>query len=314
MKETLAALEGQQIAVIKLQTQPVGAEEGSTYRWESTGQPGIHLGWRSTLVPHSAGATYSYPLGTGQAWASPIEMTRVYVVSPAELDFTVEYPQLGEDLSGLGEERYGELAWEIDEAERPAFAVNEAYGEFGHIWRATYVKSNSAQDVVVTSLPELSREMRRAIRHARVQGVIGGLTWFLAPLAGLIIWVTSWRVVMRRRLGVPYGWREGRLYRDALTWAGLYLITNLVGLPAVYLLGYSNLPPILWEGTAFVGILLAVVSALGLVHAFLYARWKAEKLQVTRGRAFGAYLLAMLMASALYLAFVVAYYAIVSAI
>jgi len=54
--------------------------------------------------------------------------------------------------------------------------------------------------------------------------------------------------------------------------------------------------------------------ALGLVNAFLYARWKAEELQVTRGRAFGAYMLAVLMANVLYLAFAVAYYAIVSAI
>jgi hypothetical protein len=119
---------------------------------------------------------------------------------------------------------------------------------------------------------------------------------------------------MRRRLGVPYHWREGKLYRDALIWAVLYVIPLLVWVPAVYLLGDSHLPPILWEGAMFVGILLAVVSALGLVNAFLYARWKAEKLQVTRGRAFGAYLLAMLMASALYLAFAAGYSALVGAI
>jgi hypothetical protein len=119
---------------------------------------------------------------------------------------------------------------------------------------------------------------------------------------------------MRRRLGVPYYWREGKLYRDALIWAGLYVIPLLFEVSAVYLLGDSDLPPILWRGAMFFGILLAVVSALGLVHAFLYARWKAEKLQVTRGRAFGAYLLAMVMASVLYLAFAVVYYAVVSAI
>jgi hypothetical protein len=305
VKETLAALEGQQIAIVKLQTQPVSAEgESESSPWHPTDQPGIHLGWRSTLVPHSAGATYSYPLGTGKAWASPIELTRVYVVSPPELDFRVEYPRLGVDLSGMWETRYGGLAqqvrWKIDDAKDPGFAVDEAYGDFGHIWRATYIKSNSGQDLVVTLLPDVSPEMQRAIRRAKVREVSESLTWFIAPLAGLIVWVTSWRVVIRRHLGVPYRWREGRLYRDALTWVGLYLITNLVAVPSA----------------AVVRLLipLAILAALGLVNAFLYARWKAEKLQVTRGRAFGAYMLTVLMANVLYLAFAIGYYAIVGAI
>jgi hypothetical protein len=307
VKETLLALQGQQIAVVKLQTQPVSAKEESAYLWGPKGQPGIHLGWRSTLVPHSAGATYSYPLGTGKAWASPIELTRVYVVSPPELDFTVEYPQLGEDLSGLGGERYGELAWKIDDAERPAFAVEEAYGEFGHIWRATYVKSNSAQDLVVTSLPGASRGVQRAMRHAGVRRVIEPLTWFLAPLAGLLVWVTSWRVVMPRWLGVPYRWRQGKLYGDALLWAVLYASTSFaalvfVGLEAMHLCVLIAASPLL------------MLVLLGLVNAFLYVRWKAHRLQVTRGRAFGAYMLTVLMANVLYLAFAAGYSALVGAI
>jgi len=314
VKETLAALQGQQIAVIKLLTQPVSAEGESEFRWESTGQPGIHLGWRSTLIPHPTGATYNYPLGTGKAWASPIELTRVYVASPPELDFTVEYPQLGQDLSGLAETSYYRLAWEVEDTQSPAFAVNEAYGVFGHIWRAIYVKSNSAQDLVVTSLPGPGQELQQAIRQARVQGVIAALTWPIGPLAGLAAWVTAWRVVMRRRLGVPYHWREGKLYRDALTWAGLYLITTLAALlPAGLVLALGGLFwPLYWLWV--VAIPLVIVAALGLVNAFLYARWKAEKLQVTRGRALGAYLLAVLMANVLYVAFAVGYSAIVGAI
>jgi len=315
VKDTLAALQGQQIAVVKLQTQPVSAEEGSTYSSQSTGQPGIHLGWRSTLVSHAAGATYTYPLGTGQAWASPIEFTRVYVVSPPELDFGVDYPRLGADLSGTEESRYVRLVWKIDDTESPAFAVDEAYGDFGHIWRATYIKSNSAQDLVVTSLPGVSREVQRAIRHATAQEVIGALTWLIGLLAGLAAWVTAWRVIMPRRLGVPYRWREGRLYRDALTWAALYPIINLVVLVPVGLvlfLGNELFGPLLWLMVVLGP--LVILAALGLVNAFFYARWKAEKLQVTRGRAFGAYMLVVLMANALYLAFAAGYSAIVGAI
>jgi hypothetical protein len=282
VKETLTTLQGQQIAMVKLQTQPVGGKRH---------QPGIHLSWRSTLIPDPAGATYSYPLGTGKAWGSPIELTRVYVVSPPELGFTVDYPQLGDDLSGRGG-RYGSF-WKIDDAKSPAFAVDEAYGEFGHIWRATYVKSNSGQDLVVTSLPGASHEMQQAIRRARVEGVIKPLTWLLAPLVGLAVWVTSWHVVMRRRLGVPYRWLQGKLYRDALLWAVLYAVTSLVALPVVC---------------------VVVLVLLGLTNAWLFSRLRAEKLQVTRGRAFGAYMLAVLMANVLYLTFAAAYSAIVGAI
>jgi len=314
VKETLAALQGQQIAVVKLQTQPVSAEEGSTYASESTGQPGIHLGWRSTLVSHPAGATYTYPLGTGQAWASPIEFTRVYVVSPPELDFGVDYPRLGADLSGIEESRSGRLAWKIDDAESPAFAVDEAYGDFGHIWRATYIKSNSGQDLVVTSLPGVSREVQRAIRQARVQGVIGALTWLVGLLAGLAAWVTGWKVVMPRRLGVPYRWREGKLYRDALTWAVLYLVINLVALVFAGLVLFLGglFEPLYWLMAVVVP--LVMLAALGLANAFFYARWKAGKLQVRRGRAFGAYMLVVLMANALYLAFAAGYSAIAGAV
>ena len=312
VQETLAALQGQQIAVLKLQTQPVNADGESEDRGESTDQPGIHLAWRSTLVPHSAGSTYTYPLGTGQAWANPIELTRVYVLCPPELDFAVDYPQLGDDLSSLTVTKAEELLHAIDDTGRPAFAVDEAYGDFGHIWRAIYVMSNSAQDVVVTSLPGPSPEVERAIRRAKVREVSEPLTWYLAPLAGLLIWVTAWRVVMRHHLGVPYRWREGRLYRDALLWAGVYVLTSLVTLLTF---GWGTL----WA--RLIHLLCAVSTALpltvvlaGLTNAWLFSRSKAKDLEVTRGRAFGAYMLTVLMGNILYFVFAVLYCVIVGAI
>jgi len=316
VKETLAALQGQQIAVVKLQTQPVGAEQESAYFSESIGQPGIHLSWRSTLVSHSAEATYAYPLGTGKAWANPIELTRVYVVSPPDLDFRVEYPQIGVDLSGIRETRYRGLAqqarWKIDDAEEPAFAVDEAYGDFGHIWRATYIKSNSEQDLVVTLLPDLSPEMQRAVRRDKMQGVVPGLTWTLSLLVGVGAWVVAWRVVIPRRLGVPYRWRERRLYGDALLWAVVYPVLNGVVLVAAGFLCIvpSLLTESIWPAVPLFGLPMMIV-ALGLGNAYFYARSQAQKLQVTRRRAFGAYLLVVLMANALYVAFAASYGTIV---
>jgi hypothetical protein len=57
-----------------------------------------------------------------------------------------------------------------------------------------------------------------------------------------------------------------------------------------------------------------MLAALGLGNAYFYARLQAQKLQVTRRRAFGAYMLTVLMANVLYLAFAAGYSALVGAI
>ena len=127
----------------------------------------------------------------------------------------------------------------------------------------------------------------------------------------------SWvQVVMRRRPGVSYHWREGKLYRDALTWAVLYPITVLVALlPAglMYLLrdpGYWT-----WHALVLVVVIpLGLLAALGPASAFLYARWKAHSLQVSREQAFWVYMQTVLMANILYVIFAVVYCVIVGAI
>ena len=74
VQETLSRLRGQRIAIVTLQTQPPLPSDDGPY-WPPTGQPGIHLAWTTALVPQSASAAYSYPLGTGSSWAHPYCMT-----------------------------------------------------------------------------------------------------------------------------------------------------------------------------------------------------------------------------------------------
>ncbi len=317
VQETLAALQGQRIAVVKLQTQPVQEEEAATHSPVPTGQPGIHLRWRSTLVAHSTESTYTYPLGTGKAWASPIELTRVYVVSPPEIDFRVDYPRLGINLSGLERATiFREYSWRIRNAEGPAFAVDEAYGDFGHIWRATYVKSNSGQDLVVTRLSGVSWDTQRAIRDAKLRDIANALTWPISLLAGIGTWLIAWWVVIPRRLGVPYRWREWKLYGDALKWAVRCSFLDLIALVPCFIVAFLALLGafhLTW--LIFVGFCLPLLFAvLGLANAYLYARLEAKKWNVTRGRAFEAYMLVVLMANVLYLAFAAGYGALVGAI
>lgn len=86
--ETLARLRGQQIAVVNLRTPLPGGASGST--GASQAEPGLHLSWRTALTATGSRTSCAYPLGTGAAWAQPIEMTRVYVVAPEHLAFSVQ--------------------------------------------------------------------------------------------------------------------------------------------------------------------------------------------------------------------------------
>ncbi len=99
---------------------------------------------------------------------------------------------------------------------------------------------------------------------------------------------------------------------DALLWAVLYAFTSLV---ALMVFGWGALFVLLVYAWCVVAPALPLMLIpLGLTNAWLFSRWKGEKLQVTRGRAFGAYMLVVLMANALYLTFAAAYSAIVGAI
>ena len=44
------------------------------------------------MALNSGLATYKYPLGTGSSWSHPIEVTRVYVVAPPEIQFSGAIP------------------------------------------------------------------------------------------------------------------------------------------------------------------------------------------------------------------------------
>jgi hypothetical protein len=302
VRDTLARLRGQQIAVISLQTQPPVKSGGTSA--SRSGQPGLHLSWSSRLVPQSTaasqngvgGPTYSYPLGTGSAWAHPIELTRVYVTAPPGVDFATSYPRLGTDASG-----YTGGGWSsrslprIQSADGPAFAVDEAVGGFGRVWRITYRQSNSAEDVLITRLPSISQHTQSLLRHQSVEDAVRVLTWLAAPLAALLIWFLSWWLVMRR-MGKSYNWRDPRSWLEALGWALLYpLINGLVVVGAVILLMLS-------AGTLAVLVLpVLLLTLLGTVGIYLFARQRSTTLGVSKGKAAVAYLATMLLANLLYL-------------
>jgi hypothetical protein len=318
VRQTLENLRGQEIAVVRLQTQVEAETQDWQTKAESRGQPGIHLTWVSTLV----NGAYTYPLGTGRAWASPIELTRVYVVAPRGSDFSAQYPRLGADLTGMEGGGWlgwgslaGEIYWRIDRATSPAYSIDEGFGKYGHIWRATFVKSNSNRDIIITRLAEMSAETRAAIRQSQFQSTVTHITWLVSLLIGAVLWLTTWWFVMNLTTGAKYRWKEGRLYGDAFTWSVLYPLIILyalvlVGLVAISFLAlYSALEQFdLSETIAYVVLGLPLVLVLaGVVNAFFFSRQRAARLGISRVRAFGAYMLTVLLANVGYALYAILY-------
>jgi hypothetical protein len=325
VQETLSRLTGQRIAIVTLQTQPPLPGEDDYYSYEPTGQPGIHLAWTTTLVPQSASVAYSYPLGTGSSWAHPIGLTRIYVVAPPSIDFTAQYPRLGIDYSG-----YSGLAEDpfylfdpprpriMNHYDTPAYAVDEARGDFGHIWRATYTQSNSAEDVVVSLGP--SGGFLTTVRGSlRGWGVVPPI--LLGLLIALLLWVVAWRYIMPRMLGVEYRWREARLWSDSLTYVG---INAGVVLAIAFLAGGAFLLSLfmgvyIGSTAGYVAALVVVavlisVALFGVPSILVFIRRQRRKLGVSRGRAAAAYIVVVLVANAAYLALAFGYAALAGAI
>jgi hypothetical protein len=324
VQETLSRLTGQRIAIVTLQTQPPLPGDGDDGWYEPTGQPGIHLAWTTALVPQSDSVAYSYPLGTGSSWAHPIGLTRIYVVAPPGIDFTAEYPRLGADYSGYSGLARGPFYLFdqprpriIDHYDTPAYAVDEAWGDFGHIWRATYTQSNSAEDVVV-SLAAPGGFLTTVRRSLRGWGPVP--TILLGLLVALLLWVVAWRYFMPRMLGTEYRWREARLWSDSLTYlginAGVVLAAAALAAGAFVLAFFMGS----FAGTAgFVAVavvagLLMLTAVIGLPSILLFVRKQRRELGVSGGRAAAAYIVVVLVANSAYLALVFGYAALAGAI
>lgn len=324
VQETLARLTGQRIAIVTLQTQPLPGD-GDDDWYEPTGQPGIHLAWTTALVAQSESVAYSYPLGTGSSWAHPIGLTRIYVVAPPGLDFTAEYPRLGTDYSGysgLGEitlfMSYSPTPRIMDHYDTPAYAVDEARGDFGHIWRATYTQSNSAEDVVVS--PGSSDGFLTTVRQSlRGWGIVPPI--LLGLLIAILLWVVAWRYFMPRILGTEYRWGDSKLWSDSLTYLGInagVVVVAAAMAGGVFLL--SLFMGVYIGSTAGYVAALAAAAVLMLAALFgvpsilLFVRKQRREAGVSGGRAAWAYIAVVLAANAAYLALAFGYAALAGAI
>ena len=307
VQATLSRLRGQRIAIVTLQTQPPLPGDDSPYH--PTGQPGIHLAWTTVLAPQSDRAAYSYPLGTGSSWFHPIELTRVYVVAPPDIDFKVQYPRLGTNYSGFTLAfLWGSPRPRItDHYDTSAYAADEARGDFGHIWRATYTQSNSAEDIIIVVYPRggfMSTVRRVLVGWGIVPTILLGL------LMALVLWVVAWRYCMPRMLGIGYRWRSSRLWRDSLIYPGINAVVVLAATAVAGVLFLVSIGSLGYIAGLIVAALVILPVLFGVPGVLVFLKRHLRSLDVSKGRAVTAYIVVILATNLAYAALAFGYAAL----
>jgi len=303
--ETLSRLRGQKIAVVNLRTQPQqAATEPASESAEPTGEPGLHLSWTTTLATVESGAAYAYPLGTGAAWAHPIEMTRVYVLVPEELDFTVQYPKLGMNRSGFTKKQSSYEPRIASSGEEPAYAVDTAtdvslYPFRGrlNIWRVTYANSNSAEDIVITVNQGSGTGFGISLRRAGTQ-----TAFFIGLIVAALFWITSWYFLMPRLLGRDR--RAGGLWRLSLTYIGWNALLFVPGAVLYFVFSF---------GAQAIALFLLVI-VFGAASVLTFALRHLNKLGVSTAQGVRAFIIVTLVSNGAYLLFVLGYARLVGVI
>lgn len=302
--ETLSRLRGQQIAVVNLRTQPQGTATGVTADDAPAGEPGLYLSWQTTLAMTESGATYAYPLGTGAAWAHPIEMTRVYVIVPEELDFTVRYPKLGANRSGFARKQSTYEPRIAGWGEEPAYAVDRAIdvslsrfrGRLD-IWRFTYANSNSAEDIVITVKQGSGTAFGTMLRRAGFEAA-----FFVGLIVAAALWFIVWYFLMPLLLGKNN--RIKGLWRLPLTYMGWNALLFIPGAILYFMFSF---------GAQAVSLLLLVIMFCA-ASVLIFALKHMKKLGVGTAQGVRAFVIVTLVSNVPYLLFVLGYARLAGAI
>jgi len=304
--ETLSRLRGQQIAVVNLRTQPQQATTGpASAGTEPAGEPGLRLSWTTNLAASKSGSTYAYPLGTGAAWAHPIEMTRVYVLVPEEMDFTVQYPKLGANRSGFVKKQWSYEPRIADSGDEPAYAVATATdasisspfrGRF-NIWRVTYANSNAAEDIIITVNQGSGTSLGTIIRRAGWQ-----TAFFDGLIVAALFWIMAWYFLMPRLLGRDR--KAGGLWRLSLTYIGWNLLLFVPGAILYFVFSF---------GAQAIALFLLVIM-FGAASVLTFALRHLNRLGVSTAQGIRAFIIVTLASNGAYLLFVLGYARLVGVI
>jgi hypothetical protein len=298
VKDTLSRLEGQQIAIIKINTSPLLESSGPSETELSDGEPGLHLSWVTSLTANKHGSTYAYPLGTGASWANPIEMTRVYVIAPLDLNFNVQYPKLGPNRSGFVQNEWRFEPRIMDFVDAPAYAVDDAIGQWVYyptssagyyqsmrVWRATYTNSNSAEDILITVSANRGMGLRTFLRQQGPEvALIVGL------IVAVLFWMLAWYFLVPRLVGRNFS--APGLWRISLTYIAWNLLLFLPG--GILYLFFSfgvRVMPLVFAVILFGGASVLIFSIRHLDKLTKVSGKAIQIFAVVIGASGGAYLL-----------------------
>jgi hypothetical protein len=290
VRNTLAQLRGQQIAVVNLRTRPQSGTGSYSGYYGQSSEPGLHLSWRAEMVLQDNAETFDYSLGKGGAWSKPIELTRVYIFSPSGTDFSVEYPRLGSDQSGYsGLFGSPQIA---DYYQVPAYAVDEARGDFGRLWRITYTQSNPTEDIIIAFTPQSgwSRFQSGMAEHMNLYAFI------FALVMGPMLWVLAWIIIMPRVTGG--GKTETSRWYNGLFYPGINAIMFVF--PGTILMLTLTLGLVLPS-------LAAIFIIFGGMSMLIFWLVQAGRMGVSKNRALLAFVLTGLASGAAYMALALAF-------
>ena len=307
VKDALSRLKGQQIAVISLETSPLSSSVQPSGTTSPTGEPGLHLSWVTSLTTSKKGQTYAYPLGTGASWASPIVMTSVYVVSPQDLNFEVQYPKLGINRSGFVQNGGKYEPSIASYTNVSAYAVDEGTGQLLNngtpapptmrVWRATYTNSNSAKDIIITVNPNLGTTFGTYLRNKGP-----GIALIIGILVAILFWILAWYFLAPRLVGKNK--RIRGLWQMSLPYLGLNLVLFIPGgiLLLFFYFGVRIIPL----------VLLVLLFGFASIRVFIPSH--RDRLKEVSGKAFKIFFAITAASGVAYLLFAVGYAWLVRAI
>lgn len=262
---------------------------------------GVHYHFRH---PMPAGETYlyTYPLGTGAAWPKPIALTEVYLTCPRAYRLQVKAPTLGDPITYSATSYFASSALEnkitpLSEDGTPLFTAHAQLPTVlsTNAWHVAYVNSNPGEDITVSMQP-----VYHPWQLPLAEFLLDERHDILILFAGLLLaWAFSIRWILRpqwRRNAQPDASFIGFGVRYALcSTLFLWMATAILALSVVP----AYLTPALLILSLPAGVFLTVK---------LWIWW--SKLAITRGRLTGITAATYLTASALFIAFAAALYAL----
>lgn len=258
----LARYNTEHFAVMRLTGRKVSRAEGDAAM-------GVH--YRFSHATEGASYTYTYPLGTGAAWPTPILLTEVYAYGPDGLVLQGEAPTVGERTPShaLHWRNFARKASELRGAKKDdptpglfdprtgsMMVGKQARSSAFHVG---YLMANPAEDIRIRVSP------RGNLAQLRLAYALGhpAAAWLICTLVFLLAWLPSLAVARFYwvREGRPDTLRRFWLARMGAIWARTVLAAGVV-LPLLLPVPASGIwvaIPLTLSGACLVAILVLLI-------------------------------------------------------